>query len=75
MNLQLDSVLGYGLKQVVALLNCGFADYVVPIELDWASLHHMVRADGIDGSSQVVHRDGQAVGIALTTQPPNDLTI
>jgi ribosomal protein S18 acetylase RimI-like enzyme len=66
MNLQLDSVLDYGVEQVVALLNCGFSDYMVPIELDLAELHHMLYTDGIDvSSSRVVHRDGMAVGVAL----------
>jgi ribosomal protein S18 acetylase RimI-like enzyme len=59
-------VLDYGLDRALDLLNRGFADYVVPIELDAAELHHMIVEDGIDVSrSRVVHRDGQAVGIAL----------
>ena len=66
MNLDLASVLDYGLDRTVALLNRGFADYVVPIELDAAELTHMVAQDGIDvSSSRVVVRDGQAAGIAL----------
>ena len=66
MNLALESVLDYGLDGAVDLLNDGFSDYVVPIELDTAELHAMVVQDGIDvSSSWVVYRDGQAAGIAL----------
>jgi ribosomal protein S18 acetylase RimI-like enzyme len=58
--------LDVGLDCAVDLLNRGFADYVVPIQLDLAELHDMLRTDGIDvGSSRVVYRDRQAVGIAL----------
>jgi ribosomal protein S18 acetylase RimI-like enzyme len=66
MNLELLSVLDEGLDRAVDLLNLGFADYVIPIELDLAELHHMLYTDGVDvGSSRVVVRDRQAVGIAL----------
>jgi ribosomal protein S18 acetylase RimI-like enzyme len=66
MNLELESVLGYSLDRAVDLLNRGFADYVVPIELDAVELHQMVVQDGIDvSSSRVVYHDGQAAGIAL----------
>ncbi len=66
MTLDLESVLDHGFDQAVDLLNRGFADYVIPIELDAVELHRMVVHDGIDlSSSRVVHRDGQAVGIAL----------
>ena len=44
-------MLDYGLERAVDLLNRGFADYVVPIELDAAELHHMLVQDGIDVSS------------------------
>jgi ribosomal protein S18 acetylase RimI-like enzyme len=66
MNLELESVLDYSLDRAVDLLNRGFADYVVPIELDAVELHQMVVQDGIDvSSSRVVYHDGQAAGIAL----------
>ena len=66
MNLDLESVLEYGLDRAVDLLNRAFADYVVPIEVDAAEVYQMLVQDGIDvGSSRVVVRDGQAAGIAL----------
>jgi GNAT superfamily N-acetyltransferase len=66
MRFRLESVLDHGLDRALDLLNRGFADYVVPIELDAAELHHLIVEDGIDVSrSRVVYRDGQAVGIAL----------
>ena len=59
-------ILAYGLPGTVALLNRGFADYVVPIEFTEASLLHMVVQDGIDpASSHVILDGGQAVGVAL----------
>jgi ribosomal protein S18 acetylase RimI-like enzyme len=66
MNLELQSVLDYGLERTVDLLNLGFSDYVVPIQSDFSSLLHMVSQDSVDlESSQVVLREGQAVGVAL----------
>ena len=66
MNLDLESVLDYGLDRALDLLNRGFCDYVVPIELDAAELHQMVVQDSIDvSSSRVLLRDGQPAGIAL----------
>jgi ribosomal protein S18 acetylase RimI-like enzyme len=65
-HLERTSVLDEGLDRALDLLKRGFADYVIPIELDRFELHHMLRTDGIDVSgSQVVMSDGQAVGIAL----------
>ena len=66
MNLTFESVLEYGLDCALDLLNRGFADYVVPIELDAAELHRIVVQDSIDvSSSRVLVRDGQPAGIAL----------
>jgi ribosomal protein S18 acetylase RimI-like enzyme len=59
-------MLDHGLAAAAELLNRGFADYLVPIQLDKASLLHGVRQDSIDlDSSQVILRHGQAVGAAL----------
>ena len=56
----------FGLGETVELLNRGFADYFVPIQLNLAAFLHMVRGDGIDlFASRAVLRDGEAVGVAL----------
>jgi len=66
MSLELVRLSDYGFAEAAELLNLGFADYFVRIELDKAALLHMVWHDGIDASSsRVVLRDGGAVGIAL----------
>jgi ribosomal protein S18 acetylase RimI-like enzyme len=66
MILELVSLSDYGFAEAAELLNRGFADYYVRIELDKAALLHMVWHDGIDASSsRVVLRDGDAVGVAL----------
>ena len=42
------SVLDLGLDRTVDTLNCGFSDYIVPIQFDLAGWMHMVVGDGID---------------------------
>ncbi len=66
MELELKPLLNYGLAEIIELLNRGFAGYPVEIKFDLAALLHMVAHDSIDvGSSRVVQRGGQAVGLAL----------
>ena len=66
MSLELKPLLDYDLVEVAELLNRGFADYLIKIEFNVAVLLHMVLHDGIDaGSSRVVLRDGEAVGVAM----------
>lgn len=66
MDLGLQPLLEYDLKDTVALLNNGFTDYFVNIQFSIATFLHMVMQDGIDvNSSRVVLGDGNAVGIAL----------
>ena len=48
MNLELQSVLDYGPKPTVGLLNLGFSDYTVPIVLDLAFWLHMVVQESIE---------------------------
>ena len=63
------SVLNLGLGETVDTLNCGFSDYIVPIQFDLAGWLHMVVGDGIDlGASRVQVRDGTPVGCALIAQ-------
>jgi GNAT superfamily N-acetyltransferase len=65
-DLELLSVLDYGLDRTVELLNLGLSDYIVPIHLDLAAALHMTSHDSVDlSSSQVVLREGHAVGAAL----------
>jgi ribosomal protein S18 acetylase RimI-like enzyme len=63
---ELQSVLEYGLEPTVELLNQGFADYVVPIHIDLATVMHVMSQESIDvSSSRVVSRKGHPVGVAL----------
>ncbi|MBC8496961.1 MAG: GNAT family N-acetyltransferase [Anaerolineales bacterium] len=66
MELELKSVLEYGVTETTQVLNQGFSDYVVPIHIGLEQLFSMLRFDSIDvSSSRVVIRDGDAVGAAL----------
>jgi ribosomal protein S18 acetylase RimI-like enzyme len=65
-DLELKPALDYVLPEVVGLMNRGFADYFVKIELDLAAFLGMVRHDGVDlATSRVVLRGGQPAGVAL----------
>ena len=65
-DLELQPALTYDLPEVVELMNRGFADYFVKIELNVAAFLGMVRHDGVDlAASRVVLRDGQSAGVAL----------
>jgi ribosomal protein S18 acetylase RimI-like enzyme len=66
MNLELKGVLEFKTSQIVDLLNSGFTDYFIPIQLSEEILLGMVRRDGLDmTSSRVVIRNGEPVGVAL----------
>lgn len=66
MNLDYLSVLEYGIDKTIVLLNEGFSDYIVPIQMDRPGFFSMVRMDGIDLSlSHVVAMNGSGVGVAL----------
>ena len=66
MELELRSVLDHGIDKSLDVLNLGFFDYLVPIQLDLPHFHEMLRTADIDVSlSQVVFRGSEAVGVAL----------
>ena len=66
MDIKIESVLKFGLDETVQVLNLGFSDYFVPIQMDADGLGHMLRVDGIDLTlSQVVIRKKAAVGVGL----------
>lgn len=66
MTLELKSVLDYGLQESAGVMNLGFSDYFVPIQLDAIKFHELLRTSHIDISlSKVVIQDGKALGIAL----------
>ncbi len=55
-----------GLPETAALLNRGFADYLVPLQFTADSLSAMARSDQIDfAASRVIHDGDQAAGVAL----------
>jgi len=69
MNLELQSVLDFGLSQTSGILNLGFSDYLVPIQFDLPSFHTMLRTSHIDVAlSKVVFQNGKAVGVALISR-------
>ncbi len=64
--LQTISSLEYGLTKTTRVLNLGFSDYIVPVQMGLAHLSSMLKVDSVDLSeSQIVIRDGEAVGAAL----------
>ncbi|MBU0492048.1 MAG: GNAT family N-acetyltransferase [Chloroflexi bacterium] len=66
MNLSIQSATDREPAQLVALLNRGFGDYLVPIAFDVPMFYHMIRHDGVDlGASRVVQCDGEDAGVAL----------
>lgn len=66
MDLELQSVLEYGVAATAELLNQGFSDYFVPIRIGLEQFYGMLRYDSIDiTSSRVVIREGKGVGAAL----------
>jgi ribosomal protein S18 acetylase RimI-like enzyme len=66
MKTDIHPLLDHGLQESVDLMNLGFSDYFIRIELTLPIFLNMVRVDGIDlGSSRVIDVDGKAAGIAL----------
>ncbi|MEM8531865.1 MAG: GNAT family N-acetyltransferase [Chloroflexota bacterium] len=66
MELDLQPLLEYDLKDTIALLNNGFSGYFVNVHFSPGTFLHMVMQDSIDmHSSRVVVRNGESVGIAL----------
>lgn len=66
MNLELQALLEFGIPAGLEILNLGFSDYFVPIQMDLAHFHDMLRTNHVDiNLSQIVMNDNQAVGIAL----------
>jgi ribosomal protein S18 acetylase RimI-like enzyme len=56
----------FEVPQIVDLLNQGFSDYFIPVELSVEVLLGMVWRDGLDlTSSRVAMRNGDPVGVAL----------
>ena len=48
MDLELQSVLEYGVANTAKLLNVGFSDYLVPIHIGLEQFYGMLRYDSID---------------------------
>jgi len=66
MSIETQSVLEYGLSKTAAVLNLGFSDYFVPIQLNLSSFSDMMRIGTVDLSlSRVAFRNEKAVGAAL----------
>ena len=69
MKTDLRPLLDHGLQETVDLMNLGFSDYIVHIELTLPLFLNMVRVDSIDlGSSRLIYRDGDPVGVALVAR-------
>lgn len=66
MKTELRPLLDHGLGESVDLMNLGFSDYFVHIDLTLPMFLNMARVESIDlGSSRVIYLDDQAVGVAL----------
>ena len=66
MKFECRSVLDYGILESLELMNQGFSDYIVPIQLKLPSFYEMLRTSNIDlNLSQVAVDHGSAVGISL----------
>lgn len=66
MKTELRPLLDFGLQESVALMNQGFSDYVVHIELTLPMFLNMTRTESIDlGSSRIIVLDDEAAGVAL----------
>lgn len=66
MTIELHPFLDHELQEAIDVINLGFSDYFVHIELTLPTFFNMVRTDGIDlGWSRMIHLDGRAVGGAL----------
>ncbi len=56
----------YGLSESLALMNFGFSDYFVPIQLALPMYLNMSRTESVDFTiSRIIYLDDEAVGVAL----------
>ncbi len=66
MNLELRPLYDFGIENAVDLMNRGFADYFVPIQLTPVAFLNMIRVDSLDlGCCRLIQRGDQPVGLAL----------
>jgi hypothetical protein len=66
MNLKLQSMLAYGIPASLEVIHLGFSDYLVPIQMDLAHFHDLLRTAHMDiNLSQIVFSNKGAVGAAL----------
>jgi len=66
MNIELRPLLEYGLEESVTLMNRGFADYFVHMELTLPMFLNMLRTESIEvGSCRAIWVDDEAAGLAL----------
>lgn len=69
MKLELRPLLDHGLQESVELMNLGFSDYLVHIELTLPMFLNMARSESIDlGSCRVIDVDDGAAGVALISR-------
>lgn len=61
-----ESVLKFGLDETVQVLNHGFSDYFVPVQMDVSGFVHMAMVEGIDLTlSRIAMQDEGPVGVGL----------
>ena len=66
MKIEFKSVLETGLDETLRVLNLGFSDYFVPIQVDLGGFMHMCVVDGIDlALSRVSFQNGTPAGVGL----------
>lgn len=66
MKRELKSMVDYDLSEIAEIINRGFSDYFVKIEVNVTGLLHMVAQDSLSmDDSRVVVRDGEKVAVAL----------
>lgn len=66
MKTEIRPLLDYGLDESLELMNLGFSDYFVPIQLTLPLYLNMSRVESVDFNiSRVIYLDDKAVGVAL----------
>ena len=66
MKTELRPLLDLGLDESLDLMNLGFSDYFVPIQLTLPMYLNMSRTESVDFSiSRVIYLDDEAVGVVL----------
>lgn len=69
MHLELQSMLEYGLSTSLDVINLGFSDYLVPIQLDLPHFFDLLRTAHVDiNLSQIVVSEQGALGAALVAR-------